>query len=116
MIRRHRYCIKCKYTDCVEVCPVDMFLQGENMRSSTGRVHRLRGLRPECPADAIKRIPGRSGKVAGGQCEYAQDLAKYHAEKGPACGAKEFDGQEGSSKSISRQIRAAATSCPVSKS
>ena len=24
-------CIKCKYTDCVEVCPVDCFYEGENM-------------------------------------------------------------------------------------
>ncbi|EKD75850.1 MAG: hypothetical protein ACD_44C00008G0010 [uncultured bacterium] len=24
-------CIKCKYTDCVEVCPVDCFYEGPNM-------------------------------------------------------------------------------------
>ena len=24
-------CVKCKYTDCVEVCPVDCFYEGENM-------------------------------------------------------------------------------------
>jgi len=24
-------CIKCKYTDCVEVCPVDCFYEGANM-------------------------------------------------------------------------------------
>jgi len=24
-------CIKCKYTDCVEVCPVDCFYEGEDM-------------------------------------------------------------------------------------
>ncbi len=24
-------CIKCKYTDCVEVCPVDCFYEGQNM-------------------------------------------------------------------------------------
>lgn len=24
-------CVKCKYTDCVEVCPVDAFREGENM-------------------------------------------------------------------------------------
>jgi NAD-dependent dihydropyrimidine dehydrogenase PreA subunit len=24
-------CIKCKYTDCVEVCPVDCFYEGETM-------------------------------------------------------------------------------------
>ena len=34
-------CIRCKYMDCVEVCPVDCFYEGENMinrpsRSTTG--------------------------------------------------------------------------------
>jgi ferredoxin len=24
-------CIKCKYTDCVEVCPVECFYEGDNM-------------------------------------------------------------------------------------
>ena len=24
-------CVKCKYTDCVEVCPVDCFYEGPNM-------------------------------------------------------------------------------------
>lgn len=24
-------CITCKYTDCVEVCPVDCFYEGANM-------------------------------------------------------------------------------------
>lgn len=24
-------CVKCKYTDCVEVCPVDCFYEGEDM-------------------------------------------------------------------------------------
>ncbi len=23
-------CVKCKYTDCVDVCPVDCFMEGEN--------------------------------------------------------------------------------------
>ena len=26
-----QYCRKCKYTDCVEVCPVDAFHEGEDM-------------------------------------------------------------------------------------
>lgn len=27
-------CIKCKYTDCVDVCPVDCFREGPNFWSS----------------------------------------------------------------------------------
>jgi len=29
-ICRHRYCIQCKYTDCVSVCPVSCFYEGPN--------------------------------------------------------------------------------------
>lgn len=36
-------CIKCKYMDCIEVCPVDCFYEGENM--STGSTE-SRGKRP----------------------------------------------------------------------
>ena len=28
-------CIRCKYTDCVEVCPVDCFYEGPNFLLST---------------------------------------------------------------------------------
>jgi len=28
-------CIMCKYTDCVEVCPVDCFYEGENITTNT---------------------------------------------------------------------------------
>ena len=48
-------CIACKYTDCVEVCPVDCFYEGENMLV----IHPDECIdcgvcEPECPADAIR--------------------------------------------------------------
>ena len=44
-------CIKCKFMDCVEVCPVDCFYEGENMLViHPGRMHRLRRLRAGMPA------------------------------------------------------------------
>ncbi len=48
-------CIKCKFTDCVEVCPVDCFYEGENMLV----IHPDECIdcgvcEPECPVDAIK--------------------------------------------------------------
>jgi len=48
-------CINCKYTDCVEVCPVDCFYEGEN----TLVIHPDECIdcgvcEPECPIDAIK--------------------------------------------------------------
>ncbi len=47
-------CIKCKYTDCVEVCPVDCFYEGENMLVINPDECIDCGVcEPECPADAI---------------------------------------------------------------
>jgi len=47
-------CIKCKFTDCVEVCPVDCFYEGENFLV----IHPDECIdcgvcEPECPAEAI---------------------------------------------------------------
>lgn len=47
-------CIKCKYTDCVEVCPVDCFYEGENMLVINPEECIDCGVcQPECPIDAI---------------------------------------------------------------
>ncbi|HEX7380985.1 MAG TPA: ferredoxin FdxA [Nevskiaceae bacterium] len=47
-------CIKCKYTDCVEVCPVDCFHEGPNFLA----IDPIECIDctlcvPECPANAI---------------------------------------------------------------
>ena len=48
-------CIKCKYTDCVEVCPVDCFYEGENMLVINPDECIDCGVcEPECPAEAIE--------------------------------------------------------------
>ena len=47
-------CIACKYTDCVDVCPVDCFYEGENMLVIDPTECIDCGVcEPECPADAI---------------------------------------------------------------
>ena len=56
-------CIKCKYMDCVEVCPVDCFYVGENMLV----IHPDECIdcgvcEPECPAEAI--VPDSDDKAA----------------------------------------------------
>ena len=52
-------CIRCKYMDCVEVCPVDCFYEGENMLVINPSECIDCGVcEPECPAEAIlKAIP-----------------------------------------------------------
>ena len=47
-------CIKCKYMDCVEVCPVDCFYEGENMLViSPDECIDCGVCEPECPVEAI---------------------------------------------------------------
>jgi len=47
-------CIKCKYQDCVEVCPVDCFYEGENFLVINPEECIDCGVcEPECPAEAI---------------------------------------------------------------
>ena len=77
-------CIKCKYMDCIEVCPVDCFYEGENMLV----IHPDECIdcgvcEPECPAEAIKpdTEPGleRWLKI---NADLAKKLAEHHAEEG----------------------------------
>jgi ferredoxin len=47
-------CIRCKYMDCVEVCPVDCFYAGEQMLVINPDECIDCGVcEPECPAEAI---------------------------------------------------------------
>ena len=48
-------CIKCKYTDCVEVCPVDCFYEGPNfLVINPEECIDCALCEPECPVDAIR--------------------------------------------------------------
>lgn len=47
-------CIKCKHTDCVEVCPVDCFYEGPNfLVINPDECIDCGVCVPECPVDAI---------------------------------------------------------------
>ena len=76
-------CIKCKYMDCVEVCPVDCFYEGENMLV----IHPDECIdcgvcEPECPVEAIRpdTEPGLE-KWLKVNTEYRQGLAEHHHEE-----------------------------------
>jgi ferredoxin len=48
-------CIKCKYMDCVEICPVHCFYEGDNMLVINVDECIDCGIcEPECPVEAIK--------------------------------------------------------------
>jgi len=69
-------CIKCKYTDCVEVCPVDCFHEGPNfLVIDPDECIDCTLCEPECPVEAIFS----EDEVPAGQEEYKKlnaDLAK----------------------------------------
>jgi ferredoxin len=90
-------CIKCKYTDCVEVCPVDCFYEGENMLV----IHPDECIdcgvcEPECPADAIKpdTEPGLE-KWLEVNTEFAKSWPNITQKKEAPPDAKDWEGNEG---------------------
>jgi ferredoxin len=87
-------CIKCKLMDCVEVCPVDCFYEGENMLV----IHPDECIdcgvcEPECPVDAIKpdTEPGLE-KWLSINTEYAKLWPNITLKKEPPADAKEWRG------------------------
>ena len=63
-------CIKCKYTDCVEVCPVDCFYEGANMLViHPDECIDCGACVPVCPTTAI--FPG--DQLPGKWAEYVED-------------------------------------------
>lgn len=70
-------CINCKFTDCVEVCPVDCFHEGVNFLVIDPEVCIDCGLCiPECPVQAIVT----EDDVPEEWAEYMEINAKYGAE------------------------------------
>jgi ferredoxin len=69
-------CIKCKYMDCVEVCPVDCFHEGPNMLViDPDECIDCTLCEPECPVEAIMS----EDEVPAGQEQFKQlnvDLSK----------------------------------------
>ena len=83
-------CIKCKYMDCVEVCPVDCFYAGENMLV----IHPDECI--DCPAEAIKpdTEPGL-GEWLKLNREYSAKWPNITTRDIPPADAKEWDGVPG---------------------
>jgi ferredoxin len=90
-------CIKCKYMDCVSVCPVNCFYEGKNMLviSPDGCIDC--GLcEPECPAEAIK-CDTESGleKWRELNATYAAIWPNISVKGEPPADADQFKAEEG---------------------
>ncbi len=70
-------CIKCKYTDCVEVCPVDCFHEGPNMLViDPEECIDCAMCETECPVEAIIS----EDDLAEDQQEFLEINIKYSAK------------------------------------
>ncbi len=88
-------CIKCKYTDCVEVCPVDCFYEGENMLVINPEECIDCGVcEPECPAEAIKSESEDLVKWLEINKEFSEKWPNINEKKNPLKNADDFDGVE----------------------
>ena len=89
-------CIKCKLTDCVEVCPVDCFYEGENMLVINPDECIDCGVcEPECPAEAIKLAEDTDLKWLELNAEYSKVWPNIVEKKDPLPGADDIKFEEG---------------------
>ncbi len=88
-------CIRCKYTDCVEVCPVDCFYEGENMLVINPDECIDCGVcEPECPAEAIEVESEENVKWLEINREYSEKWPNITQNIGSMPEAEEMDGVE----------------------
>ena len=80
-------CIKCKYTDCVDVCPVDCFREGPNMLTiDPDECIDCAVCIPECPVNAIvpeEDVPGDQQHFIALNAELAKKWPSITKRKGP---------------------------------
>ena len=89
-------CIKCKYTDCALVCPVDCFYEGENMLVINPEECIDCGVcEPECPVDAIKPESEDLLIWVERNQEYASQWPNISEKKEPLPDADKFKDIEG---------------------
>ena len=88
-------CIRCKYTDCVEVCPVDCFYEGPNFLV----IHPDECIdcalcEPECPVKAIfseDELPQDQQEFKAINADLAQKWPNITVKKDAPTDAKEWE-------------------------
>jgi len=92
-------CIKCKYTDCVEVCPVDCFHEGPNfLVIDPEECIDCTLCEPECPADAIHaedEVPEDQKAFLEINRELSRKWPVITEKKDAPADAAEWDGKPG---------------------
>ncbi|MGE0384256.1 MAG: ferredoxin FdxA [Gammaproteobacteria bacterium] len=92
-------CIRCKYTDCVEVCPVDCFHEGPNMLViDPDECIDCTLCEPECPVEAIMSeddVPESQQAFIALNAELSRAWPGISEMKSPPADADEWKGRPG---------------------
>ncbi len=100
-------CIKCKYTDCVEVCPVDCFYEGPNfLVIDPDECIDCALCEPECPAEAIfseDELPEDQKEFIEINSDLCRTWPNITEKKDPLPDAESFDGVKGKLKDLIRE-------------
>ena len=99
-------CIKCKYTDCVDVCPVDCFKEGANMLViDPDECIDCAVCVPECPVNAIyadDEVPDDQKGFVALNAELAKQWPSITDTKDPLPEAETFKDAKGKLKDLKR--------------
>ena len=100
-------CINCKYTDCVDVCPVDCFHEGVNFLA----IHPedcidCGACEPECPTEAIfeeDELPDKWESYIELNAKYSEEWPEITAKKDPLSDADEWKDKTGKDDLLSAE-------------
>jgi ferredoxin len=99
-------CIKCKYTDCVDVCPVDCFREGPNVLViDPDECIDCTLCVPECPVEAIfaeDDVPADQKDFIALNAELAKQWPAIIERKAPPADADEWRGVAGKLRHLKR--------------
>ena len=92
-------CIRCKYTDCVDVCPVDCFREGQNFLTiDPDECIDCAVCIPECPVNAIvpeEDVPGNQQHMIKLNADLAKKWPSITKRKAPLPDAEEWKDRTG---------------------
>lgn len=98
-------CIKCKYTDCVEVCPVNCFYEGENfLVIHPDECIDCGACEPVCPTKAIfpdSDLPAEYAEYKELNAKYSTEWPNIAEKKPPLPDAEEFKDKKGKRQLLS---------------
>lgn len=99
-------CIMCKYTDCVDVCPVDCFHEGPNfLIIDPEECIDCDLCVPECPINAIfseEDLPDNMQEFKAINAELAKKWPTINQPKEPMAEAKKWEGVKGKIKYLEK--------------